>query len=77
LICIRHWFHEETFKVQDDIPFQRETIEPIDPIDPVVPVNVSIDIAVHWKILAWARQTLQEVEGHADPHGTLLESKRP
>jgi hypothetical protein len=45
-------------KVQDDIPFQRETIEPIDPIDPVAPTNVSRDIAVGQKILAWARQTL-------------------
>jgi hypothetical protein len=33
-------------KVQDDIPFQREEIEPIDPIDLVTPVNVSIDIVV-------------------------------
>jgi hypothetical protein len=41
-------------KVQDDIPFQRETIEPIDPIDHVAPVNVSRDIAVGRKILAWA-----------------------
>jgi hypothetical protein len=64
-------------KVQDDIPFQRETVEPIDPIDLVAPVNVSRDIAVGRKILAWAHQTLQEAEGHATPHGTFRESKRP
>jgi hypothetical protein len=45
-------------KVQDEIPFQREIIEPIYPINPVAPVNVSRDIAVGRKILAWARQTL-------------------
>jgi hypothetical protein len=41
--------------VQDDIPFQRETVEPIDPIDLVAPVNVPKDIAVGRKRLAWAR----------------------
>ena len=45
-------------KVQDDIPFQRETIEPIGPIDPIAPVNVSRYNAVGRKILAWAHQTL-------------------
>ena len=45
-------------KVQDDIPFQRETIEPIGPIDPIDLVNVSIYIVVGWKILAWACHTL-------------------
>ena len=46
-------------------------------IDPVAPVNVSKDIVVGRKILAWAHQTLQEAEGHAAPHGTFCESKRP
>ena len=64
-------------KVQYDIPFQRETIDPIDPIDSIAPVNVSRDIAVGQKILAWVRQTLQEAEGHATPRGTFRESKRP
>ena len=58
-------------KVQDDIPFQREIVDPIDLIDPIAPVNVSRYIVVGWKILAWARQTLQEVEGHTAPHGTF------
>jgi hypothetical protein len=40
-------------KVQDDIPFQRETVEPIDPIDHVALANVSRDIAVGRKIIAW------------------------
>jgi hypothetical protein len=44
-------------------------------IDPVAPVNVSRDIVVGQKILAWDRQTLQEAEGHAYPHGTFRESK--
>jgi hypothetical protein len=43
-------------KVQDDIFFQREIVEPIDPIDHVAPVNVSRDITVGRKILAWARR---------------------
>jgi hypothetical protein len=59
---------------------QRETIEPIDPIDPVdpvAPVDVPRDIAVGRKRPAWARQTLQEEEGHATPRGTFRERKRP
>jgi hypothetical protein len=66
--------------IQDDITFQRETIEPIDQIDhvdPVAPVNVPRDIAIGQKRLAWARQTLQEAEGDATPRGTFRESKRP
>jgi hypothetical protein len=54
---------------------QRETV--IDPVDPVAPVDVPRDIAVGQKRLAWARQTLQEAEGHAAPRGTFQESKRP
>jgi hypothetical protein len=59
---------------------QRETVEPIDPIDPADPialVDVSRNIAVGWKRPAWARQTLQEEEGHVAPRGTFRESKRP
>jgi hypothetical protein len=59
---------------------QKETIEPIDPIDPVdsvAPVDVPRDIAAGRKRLAWAHQTLQEAEGHAAPHGTFRERKRP
>ena len=54
---------------------QRETI--IDPVDPVALVDVPKDIAVGHKRPAWARQTLQEVEGHVAPRGTFRESKRP
>jgi hypothetical protein len=51
---------------------QRETItDPVDPIDPIAPVVVHRDIAVGQKRLAWAQQTLQEVEGHSTPHGTF------
>jgi hypothetical protein len=57
---------------------QRETvIDPVDPVDPVAPVDVPRDIAVGQKRPAWARQTLQEAEGHAAPRGTFRESKRP
>jgi hypothetical protein len=49
---------------------QRETT--IDPIDPIAPVNVLRDIAVGHKRLAWARQSLQEAEGHAAPRGTMI-----
>ena len=51
---------------------QRETvIDPVDSIDPVAPVDVPKDIAVGHKRPSLARQTLQEAEGHATPHGTL------
>jgi hypothetical protein len=57
---------------------QRETIiDPIDTVDPIAPADVPRDIAIGHKRHAWARQTLQEVEGHASPRGTFRESKRP
>jgi hypothetical protein len=57
---------------------QRETtIIPVVLADPVAPVDISRDIAVGHKRPAWARQTLQEAEGHAAPQGTSRESKRP
>jgi hypothetical protein len=54
---------------------QRERVT--DPVDPVAPVDVPRDIPVGHKRLDWARQTLQEAEGHATPRGTFRESKRP
>ena len=60
--------------VQDDITFQRETIEPIDqigPVGPVAPVNVPRDIVIGQKRPTWARQNLQEKEGHATSCGTF------
>jgi hypothetical protein len=54
---------------------QRETF--IDPIDPVAPIDVPKDIEVGHKMSAWARQTLQEAEGHVSPRGTFRERKRP
>ena len=67
-------------KKQETVPsppstVQRETV--IDPVDPVAPIDVPKDISVGQKRLAWARQTLQEAEGHATPRGTFQESKRP
>jgi hypothetical protein len=63
---------------------QRETdiipVSPVDPIvpaDPVAPIDMSRDIIVGHKRSAWARQTLQEAEGHKAPQGTTRESKRP
>ena len=47
---------------------QRETtIDPIDLVDLVAPVDVPRDIVVGHKRPAWARQTLQEAEGHVAP----------
>jgi hypothetical protein len=66
--------------VQDDITFQRETIEPVDQIghvDPIALVNIPRDIAIGRKRPAWACQTLQEVEGNATPRGTFRVRKRP
>jgi hypothetical protein len=54
---------------------QRETVT--DPVDVVAPIDVPRDIAVGHKKPAWARQTLQEAEGHANPQGTFLERKKP
>jgi hypothetical protein len=57
---------------------QRETtIVAVDLVVPVAPVDVPRDIAVGHKRPAWARQTLQEAEGHAAPQDTFRESKRP
>jgi hypothetical protein len=54
-----------------------ELVETIDPIEPVHPIDVPREIIVGRKRPAWARQTLQEAEGHATPRGTFKESKRP
>jgi hypothetical protein len=54
---------------------QRETVT--DPVDPIAPFDVPRDIAVGHKRPSWARQTLQEAEGHAAPRGTFQESKKP
>jgi hypothetical protein len=54
---------------------QRETT--IIPVDPIALVDIPRDIATGHKKPIWARQTLQEVEGHAAPQGTFRESKRP
>jgi hypothetical protein len=66
---------------------QREIdIIPDDPIAPfdlvvlansVAPRNIPRDITVGHKRHAWARQNLQEAEGHKAPQGTTIVSKRP
>ena len=58
--------------MEDDI------VEPTDPVDLVVPDLVPRDIAVmgQKRRPTWARQTLQDVEGHAAPH-PFWEGKRP
>jgi hypothetical protein len=53
---------------------QKETT--IDPVNPVALVDIPRNIAVGHKRPVWARQTLQEVEGHVPPRGTFRESKR-
>ena len=57
----------DTEKKEETIPsppstVQRETIT--DPVDPVAPVDVPRDVVVGQKRPAWARQSLQEAEGH-------------
>jgi hypothetical protein len=66
---------------------QRETSiildEPIALVDPTAPTysissrNIPRDITIGYKRPAWARQNLQEEEGHKAPQGTTRESKRP
>jgi hypothetical protein len=53
-----------------------ETVDPVDPIELVHPIDVPREITMGRKRLAWARQTLQEADGHATPRGTFRESKR-
>jgi hypothetical protein len=51
---------------------QREKItDPVDQVDLVALVDVPRDIVVGQKMHAWARQTLQEEEGHEAPRGTF------
>jgi hypothetical protein len=60
---------------------QRETnIIPVDPVvlaDPVAPSDIPRDITIGHKRPAWARQTLQEAEGHKAPQEATRERKRP
>ena len=60
--------------MEDDDP-----IEPTDPVDPIVPDAVLRDIVEmgQKRKPAWVRQTSQDAEGHASPHGVFRESKRP
>ena len=53
-------------------------IEPTNLVDPIVPDPIPREIAVmgQKRILAWARQTLQDAQGHAAPR-PFQESKRP
>jgi hypothetical protein len=70
-----------------DLAVQRETdivldepttpVDPITPVDSVAPSNIPRDITIGHKRLAWARQTLEEAEGHKAPQGATRESKRP
>ena len=47
---------------------QRETvIDLVDPVDPIALVDVPRDIVVGHKRHVWARQILQEAEGHETP----------
>ena len=56
---------------------ETDQIDPIDPIDHVAPVDVPKDIFIGQKRPTWARQNLQEAEGHATPRGTFREIKIP
>ena len=68
--------------VSPSTPAEREIIdddivEPTDPVDPIVIDHVPRDIAVmgQKRRPTWARQTLQDAEGHAAPR-PFWESKR-
>lgn len=52
-------------------------VDPVVPADPVAPSDIPRDITIGHKRPAWARQTLQEEEGHKAPQGTTRERKRP
>jgi hypothetical protein len=57
-----------------------DPVAPVDPVvldDPVAPSDMPKDITVGHKRPTWARQTLQEAEGHKSPQGTTRENKRP
>ena len=45
-------------------------VDPVVPADPIAPIDMPRDIAVGHKRPAWARQTLQEADGHTTPQGT-------
>jgi hypothetical protein len=45
-------------------------VSPVAPADSVAPSNIPIDIIVGHKRPAWARQNLQEADGHKSPQGT-------
>jgi hypothetical protein len=53
------------------------SVEPVVPVDSVDPSNIPRDITVGHKRPTWARQTLEEAEGHKAPQGATRESKRP
>jgi hypothetical protein len=63
--------------IQRELVKPIETVELVDPVDPVHLIDVLREIIVGRKRPAWARQTLQEAEGHATPCDTFRESKRP
>jgi hypothetical protein len=52
-------------------------VDPVSPTDSISPSNIPRYITVGHKIPAWARQTLEEEEGHKSPQGATRESKRP
>jgi hypothetical protein len=60
---------------------QRETyiiqVDPVVPADIVAPSDIPRDITIEHKRPTWARQTLQEEEGHKAHQGTTRERKRP
>jgi hypothetical protein len=68
---------EVSFKSSRGSHMEIDQIDPIDIIDPVAPVDVPRDIAVGQKRPTWSCQTLQEVEGYANPRGTFQVRKRP
>jgi hypothetical protein len=62
---------------KDIIPYEPTApVYPIAPSNSVSPRNIPRDIIVGYKRHAWARQTLEEAEGHKSPQGATRENKR-
>jgi hypothetical protein len=66
--------HRETYIILDD-PIA--LVDPVVPADSITPRNITRDITIGHKRPAWARQTLQEEEGHKVSQGKTREIKRP
>ena len=56
---------------------REEPVDPIDSVETVEPIDRMRDVVVAKRRPTWLRDTLQEVEKHAAPHGFFTESRKP